>query len=77
MSLSGGGASRATGGFVAGIGLVLVEAAEAAERRLFRAVAKASSVPFELDIDPTEEAVAEEGLEASIRDRTDRTEFLF
>jgi hypothetical protein len=75
--LLGGGASRATGGVVAVIGLVLVEAVEAAERRLFNAVANASSVPFELDVDPTEEVVAGEDLEASIRDRTDRTEFLF
>lgn len=77
FNLLSGGASRATRGFVAEIGLMFVEAAEAAERRLFSAVAKVSSVPFELDIDPTEDAVAEEGLEASIRDRTDRTEFLF
>ena len=72
FSLLGGGASRATGGFIVGIGFALVEAAEAAERRLLSAAAKASSVTFELDV----EVAAEEGLEASIRDRTDRTEFL-
>ena len=76
-SLLGGGPSRATGRFVAGIGFVFVEAAEAAEMREFSAVAKVSPALSELDVDPTEEAVAEEGLEASIRDRTDRTEFLF
>ena len=77
LALLCGGASRATEGCVVGNGFVLVEAAEAAERRLFSAVAKASSVPFELDVDPTEEVVAEENLEPSIRDKTDSTEFLF
>ena len=77
LSLLGGGGSRATGGFDVGIEFTLVEATEAAERRLFSAVAKTSSVPFELDADPTEEVVAEEDLEASMRDRTDNTEFLF
>jgi len=76
LSLLGGGASRA-GGVGVGIGFVLVGVIEAAERRLFSAAAKASSVPFELGADPTEEVVADEDLEASIRDRTDRTEFLF
>ena len=77
LSLLGGGSSRATEGFVAGNGMVLVEAAEAAERSVLRAVEKASSRAFGSDVDPTEEAVAEEGLEASIRDRTDSTVFLF
>lgn len=77
FSLSGGGASSATGRFVGGTGFALVEAAEAAERRLFSAVAKASSASFELGVDPTEEVATEEDLEASIRDKTDRTEFLF
>lgn len=77
FSLLGGGAIRATGGFVVGIGFALVEAAEAAERRLLNATAKTSSVPFGLDVEPAEEVGAEEGLEASIRDRTERTEFLF
>jgi len=77
LSLLGGGGSRTTEGFVVGIEVVLVEAVEAAERRDFRAVAKASSLPFGSDVGPTEEVVAEEDLEASIRDRTDRTVFLF
>ena len=72
-----GGASRATGGFVVGIEVALVEATEAAERRVFKAVAKLSSPPFGSDVDPTEEMFAEAGLEASMRDRTDNTEFLF
>lgn len=76
LGLVGGGASRATG-FLAGIGFAFVEAEEAADRRLLSAVAKASSLPFESGVDPTEEVVAEEDLEASIRDRTDSTEFLF
>jgi len=75
LSLLGGGSSRATEGLVAGNGMVLVEAAEAAERSVLRAVEKASSLPFGSDVGPTEEAG--EGLEASIRDRTDRTLFLF
>lgn len=77
LTLLGGGASRAAGWFVGGIKLVLVEATEAAEMRLFSAVAKVSSVPFKLGVDPLEELVVEEGLEASMKDKTDRTEFLF
>ena len=73
----GGAVSRATGGFGMGVEFVLVEAAEAADKRLFSAIAKTSSLPFGLDVDPAEEVVAEEDLEASIRDRTDSTEFLF
>jgi hypothetical protein len=77
LSLLGGGASRATGGFVVEIEFVLVEATEAAERSPFSAVTKTSSLPFESDVDATEEELAEVVLEASIRDRTDSTEFLF
>ena len=77
LSLLGGGSSRTTEEFVAGNGMVLVEAAEAAERSVLRAVEKASSLPVELDADPAEGVVAEEGLGASIRDRTDNTVFLF
>ena len=76
LSLLGGGASRAAGGFVVGIELVLVEAVEAAERRVFSAVVNASSFPFGSDVDPSEED-AEDDLEASMRDITDRTVFLF
>ena len=76
MSLEGG-ASRVTEVFVGGIEFVLVEAVEAAERRRFSAVVKAPSVPFELDACPPEEPVAEEDSEASMRDKTDNTEFLF
>jgi len=77
LRLLGGGAMRATGGWVAGTEFVLVEATEAAERRLFSAVAKTSSFPFGLDVDPTEEVVVEGNLDESMRDRTDNTEFLF
>lgn len=77
LPLLGGGASRVASGFVGGFEFVPTEAAEAAERRLFSAVAKASSVPFELCVDPAEEPVSEGDLEAFIRERTDRTEFLF
>jgi hypothetical protein len=73
----GGGASKATGGLVVEIELVVVEAAEAAERRLFSAVAKTSSVPLELDVGSADEGVSEEDLEPSMRDSTDSTEFLF
>ena len=52
--LLGGGASGTTGGFIVGVEFVLVEATEAAERRLFSALAKPSSPPFESDMDPTE-----------------------
>ena len=55
----------------------MLEATEAAERRLLSAVVKTSSPPFESDVDPTEEVVAEVDLEASIRDSTDYTVFLF
>ena len=75
LSLLGGGASKATGGFTTGVEFVL-EATEAAERRLLSAVAKTSSPPFDSDADPTEEVVAEMVLEASIRDSTDSTVFL-
>ena len=77
LSLLGGGSSRATEGFVVGNGTVLVEATEAAERSVLRAVEKVSSLPFGSDVDPTEEVAAEEGLEASISERTDNTVFLF
>ena len=76
LSLLGGGARSPTGGFATGVEFVL-EATEAAERRLLSAVAKTSSPPFESDADPTEELVAEVDLEASIRDSTDSTVFLF
>lgn len=76
LPLLGGRASRDAGEFVGGFEFVPAEA-EAAERRPFSAVAKASSVPFELYADPAEEPATEEVLEVSIRDRTDRTEFLF
>ena len=54
----------------------MLEATEAAERRLLSAVAKTSSPPLESDADPTE-VVAGVDLEASIRDSTDSTVFLF
>lgn len=73
----GGGASRTAGEFVEEIELALVEAAEAAEMRVFSAVAKASSVPFELGVALLEEPVVEGDLEASMRDKTESTEFLF
>ena len=72
----GGGARSPTGGFVTGVEFVL-EATEAAKRRLLSAMAKTSSPPFKSDADPTEEVVTKVVLEASIRDSTDSTMFLF
>jgi hypothetical protein len=77
LTLLGGGASRATGECVEGERFAFVEATEAAERRLFSAVAKVSGVLFEFDADPTEGPLVEEDLDPSIRDSTDSTEFLF
>jgi hypothetical protein len=73
----GGGTRRAADDFVGGIKFVLVGVVDAAERRRCNAVEKAPSVPFELDACPSEEPVAEEDSEASMRDKTDKTEFLF
>ena len=77
LSLFGGGGSRAAGVLIVGTEFELVEAAEAAERRLFSAVAKTSSLAFGSGIDPIEEVVAEEDLGPSIRDKTESTVFLF
>ena len=63
LSLPGGGAGSATGRFTTGVEFAL-EAIDAAERRLLSAVAKTPSPPFESDVDPTEEVVAEVNLEA-------------
>ena len=72
-----GGAGKAAGGFTTGVEFVLVEATEATKRRLFSAVAKAFSAPFESGTDPTEEIVAGADLKASIRGGTESTMFLF
>ena len=76
LSLLDGGARSPTGGFTTGVEFMLGVTA-AVERRLLSAMVKTSLPPFESDADPTEEVVAEVDLEASIRDSTDSTVFLF